>query len=93
MKYRDRDKVASQNDQIRMQVVDDFNRTSEWRHGEMFVVVKVAELRYREAIEGSRQTGERDFHRYQGGPVRLKNYAIFAQGQTASQGNPGRNLK
>ncbi len=59
----------------------------------MLVVVKVAELRYGEAIESSRQAGERDFHRYQSGAVRLKNYGVFAQDQSAGGGNSGRKLK
>lgn len=59
----------------------------------MFVVVKIAELRDGEAIESSRQAGERDFYCCQNRAVRLKNYSVFAQGQSASRGHTRGNLK
>ena len=92
MKYRERNKVAGQNDQIRMQVVDDFYRRSQGHRREA-VVVKIAELRYGEAIESSRQPGELDFHRRQYGAVWLKNCGVFCQDQGAGRGGPRSNLK
>ena len=75
-----------------MQVVDDFYRRSYWHRREA-VVVKIAELRYGEAIERGRQPGEFDFHRCQYGAVWLKNYSVFCQGQGAGRGGPRSNLK
>ena len=93
MKYRNRDEVAGQDDQVRMQVVHDFYRGSEWHRGEMLVVVKVTEVRYGEAVESSGQRGEHDFHRGEDGAVRLKNCGVLAQGQRSGRGHPGAGLE
>src|SRR5580704_17346910 len=42
---RNRDKVACQQHQIRVQVIDNFHCSSYWRRREILVVVKVAQLR------------------------------------------------
>lgn len=75
-----------------MQVVDDFYRRSDWYRREG-VVVKIAELRYGETIERSRQPGEFDFHRDQYGAVWLKNCGIFCQDQSAGRGGSCSGLK
>ena len=92
MKHRNCDEVASQDDQIRMQVIDDFYGSSDW-HSRAFVVVKVAELRDGQAVEGGGQPGQHDFNRPQNGVVRFENYAIFPEGQSARRGHSGGNLK
>src|SRR5450755_434311 len=76
-----------------MQVVDDFHRSSYCHRREMFVVVKVAELRNGEAVESSRQPGQHYFHHSEDGMVRFKDYGVFAQGQSAGRGYPRGNLK
>jgi len=92
MKHRNRDEVASQNDQIRMQVVDDFYGRFDWQC-RAFIVVKVAELRDGQAIESRGQPRQHDFDGPENGMVRLKNYAVFPEGQSASRGHSGGNLK
>ncbi len=92
MKHRNRNKVASQHDQIRMQVVDHFYRSSDG-HCRAFVVMKVAELYDGEAVESRGQPGQHDFDGSQNGVVRFKNYAVFPEGQSASGGHSSGNLK
>jgi hypothetical protein len=61
---RNRDKVASQHHQIRVQVIDDFHCRSYWRRREILVIVKVAQLRDGEIVESGGQPRECDFDRF-----------------------------
>jgi len=53
---RNRDEVAGQHDQIRVQAIDDFYSSFYRRRREKLVVVKVAELRNGETVESSGQS-------------------------------------
>src|SRR5271170_2122268 len=79
-----RDKVTSQDDQIRMQIVNNLHRRPDW-HSRENIIMKVAELRDRETVEGNRQPGQHDFNRNQDGEIRLKKCTVFAQGHSAGR--------
>jgi hypothetical protein len=92
MTQRNRNEVASQNDQIRMQFVDDFYGSSDW-HCRALVVVKVAELCDGQAIESRWQPRQHDFDGSQNGVAWFKKYAVFPEGQSAGRGHSGGDLK
>ena len=73
---RNRDKVASQNDHIRMQVIDDSYGRSQGR-GRQVVIVKIAKLRDRETIKCVRQACNRNIKSRQFRMIRLQDRAVF----------------
>ena len=72
MQKRDSNKVAGQNDEIRLQLVDKQNCSGNRFCCEKWMIVEVAEMRDREVVENGRKTLQCDCDMLHDGMPRLK---------------------